>query len=511
LYLASGNNLPNVLLLQIDWTYIFQHPNDNGITIFISGFLLTLSLYHFLLYFQHKDRSYLYYSLYTFLIFVYTYHRAHFFFLRDFSLPLKPYLYHFSVPLQWLFNTIYLLFVKTFIDLKQYKPQWNRFLNYSIGIYLSILILLMLYTSIIGNQRLLGMAYAFFFLPTITIIAVITMYILYTMDTVLKYYVLSGSIIYLLLSLTAFYLSFLGHLVTTLFYIATFFENIFFALGLGAKQKKILMDKNTAQEKVIEEHQQNIALQQKVHSKLDKEVALKTAEILRLNQEKEKEKRTKLAIEFSKKTLNLRMRALQTQMNPHFLFNSLNSVKYYIIQNKKEDAAYFLSKLSKLLRKILDNSQLQEISLKEELAVMQIYIEVENMRMENEITLILPTLKPTTERIKLPPLVLQPFIENAIWHGLALKKGKKLIQIEIQSNKDYLSICIADNGIGRERAAINKAAKLTKKESLGISLTKERLEVSTTHLQNKVKIRFEDLYTKEKPAGTKVYINIPLR
>jgi len=499
-----------MLTLNIDWSYIFQHPNENGITIFISGFLLTLSMYHFLLYFQHKDRSYLFYSLYTFLIFIYSYHLAKYFFLIDLTTFLKPYLHFFHVPLQWSFNTIYLLFVKTFIDLKKHYPKWNRFLNYAISIYFFILVLLMIYAYQTGNLAVLGKSYAYLFLPSITVIAIITMYILYKMETVLKYYVLTGSIIYLFLSLTAFYLSFMGHTVTTLFYLATFFENIFFALGLGAKQKKILVDKNMAQEKVILEHQYNLELQKKIKHKLDEEVAQKTEEIIALTKKNEKEERRKLAAEFSKRTLNLRMKALQTQMNPHFLFNSLNSVKHYIIQNKIEDAAYFLSKLSRLLRKILDNSQLQEISLQEELEVMQLYLDVENMRLDRKIDLKIEIDKSiNTNQIKLPPLVLQPFIENSIWHGLALIKGEKNIYINVQKTTQLL-ITIEDNGIGREKAAINKAAKLVEKESLGIELTKQRLEAYTEHLSKKVTIKFEDLYKDDKPAGTKVFISIPL-
>jgi LytS/YehU family sensor histidine kinase len=197
-------------------------------------------------------------------------------------------------------------------------------------------------------------------------------------------------------------------------------------------------------------------------------------------------------------------------MNPHFLFNSLNSVKHYIIQNKKEDAAYFLSKLSRLLRKILDNSQLQEISLQEELEVMQLYLDVENMRLDHKIDLKIEIDKSiNTNQIKLPPLVLQPFIENSIWHGLALIKGEKNIYINVQKTTQLL-ITIEDNGIGREKAAINKAAKLVEKESLGIELTKQRLEAYTEHLSKKVTIKFEDLYKDDKPAGTKVFISIPL-
>ena len=206
------------------------------------------------------------------------------------------------------------------------------------------------------------------------------------------------------------------------------------------------------------------------------------------------------------------MRALQTQMNPHFLFNSLNSIKHFIIKNEKADASFFLGKLSKLIRKILDNSQLLEITLKEELAIMKLYLNVENIRLDKDIILdIVVEDSLETQNYKLPPMVLQPFIENAIWHGLALKKGVKKIKISIRKKKNFIIINITDNGIGREKAAILKTAKLIDKESLGIELTKQRLEAYTQHFTRKSSIIFEDLYDKKNsPIGTKVHINIPV-
>ncbi len=480
-----------------------MYPNENGITLFLIAFLFTLSLYHFLLYFQHKDKSYLYYSLYTFFISSYLIHLTNNNFLYDFLKPAIPYISSLFAEQQWAFNLLYLLFVKTFIELKTARPKWNKVLNYSIVTYLLILLVSFILSKFNGEVNYTYWLYAYFFLPTISIIAIITMYVLYTMDSVLKYYILIGSIIYLSLSLLAFYLSFVGQTNIIIFYIAIFLENIFFALGLGAKQRKILMDKNKMQKQIIEEHEKNLDLQKRIKEKLDKEVLALT----KINQVEQKRI---LAAEFAKKTLDLRMKALQTQMNPHFLFNSLNSIKHYIIKNKKEDASYFLSKFSKLIRKILENSQKQVISLKEELEVMQVYLEIENMRLEKEITLdIIIDIDIETSNLMIPPLLLQPFIENAIWHGLALKEGNKRIKIKVEEANDLITICVMDNGIGREKAALNRAAKMIEKASLGIQLTKERLEAFTENLSKKASLRYEDLYEERKPSGTKVFITIP--
>ncbi len=498
--------------LSFDLSEFSNSINQNGVTIFISGFLLTLSLYHFLLFFQHKDKAYLYYSLYTVLIFLYIYHRANHFFLADISRSAKPFLSAIVVPLQWLFYMVYIRFLQTYLELKTHLPKLNKLLNSTLLLYFTLLLILMIQFGLSQDYSFFFTVQRYFFVPSFVLLSLYSLFRIAQLPSTLKYYVIIGSILYILFGVIAFYTSLqqtYGGLL--FFYMAIFIENIFFALGLGAKQKKILTERNQAQQSIIKEHAINIELQKRIKEKLDKEVAKKTQEIIQLHRQNADEHRRKLAAEFSKKTLDLRMKALQTQMNPHFLFNSLNAIKHFIIKNKKEDATYFLSKLSRLLRKILDNSQLQEISLQEELAVMQLYLEVENIRLDKHI--LMEQKNPdqlNLSNFKIPPLVLQPFIENAIWHGLALKKGHKKIVITIKKDNAYLQISIEDNGIGRERAAVLKAAKLVEKESLGISLTKERLVSYTEHLKGKVSIVFDDLMENNQSKGTRVILKIPV-
>lgn len=118
-------------------------------------------------------------------------------------------------------------------------------------------------------------------------------------------------------------------------------------------------------------------------------------------------------------------------MNPHFLFNSLNSINSYILQNKDEEASYYLTAFSKLMRKILDNSRKENISLKEELETTKLYLDLEAVRMEYKFDYRIQTKDVDTEEIQIPPLILQPFLENAIWHGINHKDTKGLIDIII--------------------------------------------------------------------------------
>jgi sensor histidine kinase YesM len=215
-----------------------------------------------------------------------------------------------------------------------------------------------------------------------------------------------------------------------------------------------------------------------------------------------------------KKVLMLEQQMLRSQMNPHFLFNSLNSIKLFIINNEKETAVYYLNKFSKLIRTILSNSQEKEITLKEELETMELYLNIENIRFTEKINyevVIEDGIYP--EEIKIPSLILQPFIENAIWHGLSNKKGDKNLKINIQKADDSgVRFEIIDNGIGRELAQKIKDSKVSKQTSIGLKLTKERLQNFAKNLSKTTEINFEDLYDGQKnPVGTKAIITMPIK
>ena len=216
-----------------------------------------------------------------------------------------------------------------------------------------------------------------------------------------------------------------------------------------------------------------------------------------------------------RKILLLEQQALQTQMNPHFVFNALNSIKLYIINNEQKNAAHYLNKFSKLIRNILEVSKVKEVSLKEELSTMALYMTIENIRFDNSIAYI-ENIHPdlNTDTIKLPPLVLQPFLENAIWHGLSSKEGEKEIIVSAKKTAPGLvEITITDNGIGRnESFKIKKNKKKpSKRKSVGIDLTKDRLTTFCAEYINEFSLQYIDLKDNdEKPIGTQVVIRIPL-
>lgn len=199
------------------------------------------------------------------------------------------------------------------------------------------------------------------------------------------------------------------------------------------------------------------------------------------------------------------MKALKAQMNPHFLFNSMNSIKGLILKQNTRKASEYLTKFSVLLRSILANSEKRHILLVTELETLRLYIDLEALRFTREIDYQIETTPDIDiDFISVPPLVLQPFVENAIWHGLLPKKeGKNSLRIHIEREQDFIIYTIQDNGIGRAAAA--KPKTLSTHKSMGIGITRKRIEL--IHPENSIQII--DLHDKKgKATGTQVVLRI---
>lgn len=214
-----------------------------------------------------------------------------------------------------------------------------------------------------------------------------------------------------------------------------------------------------------------------------------------------------------KKILTLEQNMLKSQMNPHFIFNSLNSIKLYIINNEKENAVYYLNKFAKLIRKILVASNEKDISLADELDTMKLYMNIENIRFSNEINFkIKIDEKINPENIRVPSLILQPFLENSLWHGLSSKTDDKRIELDIKKESDdYITISITDNGVGRKVSHERKLNKTLQRDSVGIEITRERLFNFSKRFARMYDLKIEDLFDHQnKASGTKVILNIPI-
>jgi LytS/YehU family sensor histidine kinase len=199
-------------------------------------------------------------------------------------------------------------------------------------------------------------------------------------------------------------------------------------------------------------------------------------------------------------------------MNPHFIFNSLNSIRAYVISNETRKASDYLTKFARLIRLILHYSSLDTITLEAELEALNLYVDLEQMRYRTDFGYnieIAPGLNP--KNLLVPPLILQPYVENAIGHGLAPKQGSKQLQLKIGQSPSNLLITIRDNGVGR---SFSKKIRLESKQihqSVAMDLTSKRINLSDDGQSQSDNITITDLFDNGQPAGTEVKLQLPLQ
>ena len=226
----------------------------------------------------------------------------------------------------------------------------------------------------------------------------------------------------------------------------------------------------------------------------------------------EQSEKEKQLAELRRKTGDLEMQALRAQMNPHFVFNSLNAINSFILQKDKTQASEYLTKFSRLVRMILQNSQSSLITLESELESLRLYLELEALRFEHRFEYKINISKDVdADMIKVPPLIIQPYAENAIWHGLMHKEENGHLVIDITEELEYLQIRIMDDGIGRERSATMTSKTATKHKSMGLKITADRIAMLERTAMQKSSVVINDLVHPDgTAAGTEVIIKIPV-
>jgi tetratricopeptide (TPR) repeat protein len=204
---------------------------------------------------------------------------------------------------------------------------------------------------------------------------------------------------------------------------------------------------------------------------------------------------------------------LRQQMNPHFIFNTLNSIQYYVFQNDKISSNNYMTKFASLIRKTLENSRHTEISIKEELDALHLYLELEELRFKEKFEWTIRVDEEIdTLAYKIPTMLIQPYVENAITHGLINKEnGKGFLNVELQLQNDQIHCIIEDNGIGRAKAMEIKQQKNGQHHSMGTNITESRLKLVNELYGKSMSVLYTDLMDSNgESAGTKVEINIPI-
>lgn len=490
----------------------FSNPHTSGFLLFLMGGWAIFAIYHLLLFAKNKNSLYLLYGLYLIAIMGY---QLHFLYPAFPVLGKQPYRAiilnpEFFAECSYL---IYFLFTFGFLRISEEFPKWHYYIKRALLI-IALYCIITLIVKILTQDLSLGTQFYHFFVIYILILSVITYIMFFRSSHPLRYYIIIGSLFLSVFSVISLFLTIHYNVqgvpyesAFTWLYTGYILETILFALALGHYQYLIYQERNQSQIKLIAQLKENEQLRLRIQQKLELDVK-------DLNRQAEEEKIENIKIRYEKELAELKVSALRSQMNPHFIFNSLNSIKRYIIDSEQENAVYYLNKFSKLIRKILSSSMASTIPLSEELEIAELYVNIENIRFNNTIDFTVEIDdKINIETLKVPSLILQPFLENAIWHGLANSKIDKQLKLEVMyKDSTHLKISIRDNGIGRERSAEIKSRKIHKRQSVGITLTEDRLRSFSKDYKNDYRLNFIDHHNQDAMAsGTQVIIELPIK
>ena len=475
----------------------------------LCGCMLFISLYAIYQYYLYRDTAFIWYITYTIAsLFTGLFWMDIRLNLLLFTPLIRDIIFSVCV---FLIPVLYALFIGKMLQLPRYfKKSW---ILVKVLIGIAVLQMAIEFLEVhngwfIFNKNYYGVVTSVF--PTLALNAVLLVLSAKSKEPV-KWFLFGGLVSMLLLWFLPFtrifyHLPYKSHeFFVIIIFIPAFFllgltiEAICFSFALSYRAKLILIEKNT--------------LQKTYASQLKSELAERTAELKLQNELSEAQKIKQIETEFDRKIAETEMTALRAQMNPHFIFNCLNSIKLYTLENDSQTASEYLTIFSQLIRLVLENSQSEKVTLQKELETLRLYIELEAMRFKNKVHYEI-NVDPKIDQqfTDIPPLLLQPYVENAIWHGLMHKKEGGSIKIAIeQPSECLLHIEITDNGVGRELAAAYKSKSATRQKSFGLQMTSERISIINQLYQMEADVRIADLKDAlNNVIGTKVTIQIPI-
>ena len=232
---------------------------------------------------------------------------------------------------------------------------------------------------------------------------------------------------------------------------------------------------------------------------------------IRVKQIQAKNKILQEKLDLEKRLQESSLAAIKSQMNPHFLFNALNTIQSFIYTNEKAAASSYLVDFSELTRKILEMSNKIQVLLSEEIEALRLYLKLEKMRFEDDFSFTIDISKLQNLAFKIPSMLIQPYVENAIKHGLLHKKGPKILEIIFEMKDNTLIVSIQDNGIGREASKKINEKKVRQHESFATAANEKRFALLNELSLAKIGVEFMDLKDiNGLPIGTKVLLSIPL-
>lgn len=443
-------------------------------------YLLILVFLSFIIYKNTRDKLFLYYCTYVSLLFTYIICRNYYFQEIQTYLPVLLYSHYVQV----LYLCVYFYFGLSIINFKLYHPVFTKWIYRYLVIMLSAGTLLFIASLLqwVPPSLMATYFYKIFFPLHISIAIAIIARASMLKQEKLRIYFLIGSISYLILGSIAV-LSSIYHPIDLplrpigIFYLAIIIECTFFAVGLGIRVQDVY------KEKLETERRLNLTqkeLQDQMLSKIEQQTLA-----------------TQVAL--------MENKILRSQMNSHFVFNVLNSIKAFIIEQNVEKAVSYLNKFSKLMRRVLDSSRDENHTLADELSAIKLYIEIEKIRIQEDLSVKFEIdIRQDLETIPFPSLLIQPFVENAIWHGLIPSKDEKKLDIRFTNQAEHILIEITDNGVGYHHSLMKKQ-NLNSHRSHGIDITRERIEQFNQKHCPKISFGIED---RAENAGTRVWIHL---
>ncbi|MBO9701778.1 MAG: tetratricopeptide repeat protein [Sporocytophaga sp.] len=203
----------------------------------------------------------------------------------------------------------------------------------------------------------------------------------------------------------------------------------------------------------------------------------------------------------------LALKSLSSQMNPHFIFNALNSVNNFIAKNDERSANKYLSDFSKLMRAVMENSQHDFVPMATEIKILELYLQLEHSRFPDKFDYNFEIDESINREIEIPPMLIQPYIENAVWHGLRYKEDKGILNVKVSQVQGGIEVVIEDNGIGRKKSKELKTQNQKESTSLGMKNIESRLGIINELYKTQMKVVIEDQDAASQ-SGTKVIITI---
>ncbi|MBX7227289.1 MAG: histidine kinase [Chitinophagales bacterium] len=471
-------------LILVPQTYIFENLNDshmNGVihsnfNLIFFGAVFFIFLFVLLLFSFNRHPVYFYYILYLFAVVIFSLPGVKNTVILASALHLNTsFLFLIHEPSLFLFSGFYGFFVLSLLEITHKNhPFIYRFVLINSTIMLSYAVFLVtniLFYDFAGRDFLYIASRIY-----VQCCSIIFLVLLTKVRSLYKGFVIAGSLVFFISGIIAFVfddilginLSYQGFRINYYVVLKTgiLVEILFFGMALGRRMFITERDKDRYNKHYIKQMEQKQVLLEKMNT--------------------------------------FKAEALRSQFNPHFVFNSLNAINYLILSEDTEQASIYVNKFASLFRKILEASRVDRIDLNSELTLLKLYIEVEQQRLNNSFTYFFDTQKNIhLEEIFLPPMLLQPFVENAIWHGLQKSdRLDKYLKISVEeSTHDIFIITIEDNGIGMQTES-----KIKEHQSLGMKITEER--IATFNQSNYANIQVEVQKMPSQETGTSILIII---